>query len=191
MNLAKSDNMPQKIVPLSTPSSPLSIDQHKAIAMLLSGKTITETAQLLNKNRDTVSRWKKHPVFIAEINRIQNDMQQAYQHKLTSMAAQAVSVVESKLAEGNLRAALHVLTMVTPNATSLETDPHKILCREAETIALQQLGNGIKQLSTSEAYRNKFFWGLYGDIQTALEKKYDVCNDALFELADLASKENV
>ena len=191
MNPAKTDILPQKVIPISTPSSPLSIDQHKAIAFLLSGKTITETAHLLNKNRDTISRWKKHPVFIAEMNRIQNDMQQAYQHKLTSMAAQAVSVVEGKLAEGNLRAALHVLTMVTPNMTPLETDPHKILCREAEAIALQQIGNGIKQLSASEAYRNKFFWGLYGDIQTALEKKYDVCNDALFELADLASKENV
>lgn len=92
----------------------LSPTQERAAELLVSGKTITETAKEVGVSRQTVSSWLNHdPVFIAELNYRRDETWNAVKQRLTQLAVSAVDVLEEALRSSDARvrlsAAIHVL----------------------------------------------------------------------------------
>ncbi len=72
-------------------SSHLSPQQMQAIAMLLSGKSLTAVAEELRCSRKTLAKWKSaNPHFIAAFNERKNEIFESANHRLQSLVAKVV-----------------------------------------------------------------------------------------------------
>lgn len=58
----------------------------QAACLLLEGKKSKEVAALLGARPETLSRWKKHPVFIAEYERLMEDTREEMRVRLWHLA---------------------------------------------------------------------------------------------------------
>lgn len=88
--------------------------QERALELLLSGKTVTDTAKEVGVSRQTVSTWLNHdPVFKAELNHRRCELWDGVKQRLTQLAVLAVDVLEESLYSSDprvrLHAAIHVL----------------------------------------------------------------------------------
>ena len=84
--------------------------QSEAIALLVTGHGITETAQKVGVGRTTLWRWmRKDLAFRAELNRQRNALRETLADRLHGLTDQALSTVEHAVGDGNVRAALAVL----------------------------------------------------------------------------------
>ena len=121
-------------------SSHLSPQQMQAIAMLLSGKSLTAVAEELRCSRKTLAKWKSaNPHFIAAFNERKNEIFESANHRLQSLVAKALDVLEGNLDKGNCSAAINVLKIVDLKPKELETDREKLVRQQAENIALSQM----------------------------------------------------
>jgi hypothetical protein len=104
--------------PVRTPLTKLSDKQHRAIDYLLKGQRDDTTCDLLRIHRSTLSRWKhQHPLFIAELNRRQQELWNEVAGDLRLAATSAVTAMRDQLSPGNkdvsrLRAARTLLLLV-------------------------------------------------------------------------------
>jgi hypothetical protein len=92
----------------------LTIEQERALELLMLGRNDTEVAKELDVARQSVWTWRsKNPKFIAELNRRRMEIRNANMSRLTAMIGQALDVVENSLHDGNtdraLKAAQYVL----------------------------------------------------------------------------------
>lgn len=177
MFAAKSHNPPQKkIVPLPPRNPRLSVEQHKAIQLLLAGYTAIETASLIGKSRDTVSRWKNENVhFITEFNRQHGELCDGVKFRLQSLTSKAVEVMEQHLNQGNLKAATELLKIVNlyGNIPSpdLNIDEEMVVKLQAEKMAVME----TKKAPFSEATEIDAVTKLLADdIAGVLKERYGV-----------------
>jgi len=106
-NVPQSPDMPQETIPILSP------EQIRAITLLVAGKSNTEVADTLGKERKTIYRWKQDPHFIAELNRQRKEIYEAGQTRLYGLLHKAISVIEHQLIQENsLKAALEVLKLI-------------------------------------------------------------------------------
>lgn len=84
--------------------------QRQAIALLAGGMQPIRVAEAIGISRSQLWKWRNDPTFIAALNAELLESRQAVQNKLEAMVGSAVSVLESHLAQGSLRAAVQVLT---------------------------------------------------------------------------------
>jgi hypothetical protein len=92
----------------------LTIEQERALELLMLGRNDTEVAKELDLARQSVWTWRsKNPKFIAELNRRRMELYYANMSRLKAMIGQALDVVETSLRDGNadraLKAAQYVL----------------------------------------------------------------------------------
>ena len=113
----------------------------RAIQLLLSGTSVTQTAKEVGVDDRTLRRWRVNPHFQAEFNRQRFQMYESAQLRLQGMTQKAIDVLAKALNDGNLRAAIELLKIVgVGNITAsldAETDPEQIVRRQA---ALRQIG---------------------------------------------------
>jgi len=120
----KKDNVTQ--LPVGNPL--LTVQQQKSILCLLGGRTISETASIIGKDRSAIQRWMKtNPHYIAALNRERAEMFSSLRNRLEAMGRISVDIIEENLASRNLRAALAVVKLIGPFAQapphSQQTDP--------------------------------------------------------------------
>lgn len=86
------------------------VDQRAALELLLTGKSITETARLTGVGRTTLYRWMKHdPVFQATYKQWHDQLQESCQSRLLALTDKATDAVEKALEAGDVRSALQLL----------------------------------------------------------------------------------
>lgn len=127
----------------------LTLQQEKAITLLLSGKSITEVAKELGVTRQTIWEWKKkNRYFIAEFNQRKEELFSSQSERLFSMVQKALNVVEEvleKSEDGNLRlrAALTLLRNLEiahePGPTTPEEVEKAMLREEARKKSEERL----------------------------------------------------
>jgi CRP-like cAMP-binding protein len=85
--------------------------QDQAIALLLTGKTVTEVAEVVEVSRQTVSEWlHHHPGFQAALHQRQRELWQEASEQLRALIPKALEVVTQALeGEQALPAAVHGL----------------------------------------------------------------------------------
>jgi hypothetical protein len=90
------------------------VAQQSAVDLLASGKTDTETAELLKLARPTVTRWRLYdPVFQAALNHRRAEVWGAGLDRLRSLIPKALDALAAELQEtpSRLKAALEVLRL--------------------------------------------------------------------------------
>jgi hypothetical protein len=75
--------------------------QIKAINYLLSGETITDTAQLVGVGRRTLHRWLDDPVFKAELTAKEAEILETVTRKLLRLAGDAVDTLGEVMNNAN------------------------------------------------------------------------------------------
>lgn len=70
---------------------PLTTRQRAAIRLLVRGARTCELSHLLGVERHTIARWKRNPLFAAELQRIERDLTEA-----TIAAATAISIAQTR-----------------------------------------------------------------------------------------------
>jgi hypothetical protein len=94
-----------------TPDWTLTPQQETAVALLASGKTITDTAIAIEVTRQTVSEWSNHhPGFQAAVNARRQELWHGMSDTLRGLLPKALDVLARALdGETPLPAAVHVL----------------------------------------------------------------------------------
>ncbi|MHB8993708.1 MAG: hypothetical protein ACYC63_00490 [Armatimonadota bacterium] len=95
----------------------LTVEQQRAIDLLLQGKSEREVAAQVGVARQTVSIWcNHHPAFQAELHRQRQELWSAQTERLRGLVSKAVDVLEEDLAAVDPRlrqsAAVHILKSV-------------------------------------------------------------------------------
>ncbi|MDR3562135.1 MAG: phBC6A51 family helix-turn-helix protein [Negativicutes bacterium] len=158
----------------------LSAEQIRGIQLLVAGKSDTEVAENIGKDRRTIFRWRQDPHFIAELNRQQKEVYESGQTRLHGLFHKAITVIENKLDEGNFKAAMEVLRLLNVTPKSLkpdfETDPEAIAAREAEKLAYSAITATpfAKENMGITAGRDTGLQALAGDIFAIIKEKYNV-----------------
>lgn len=174
----------RKVVEIPSITQMLSVQQSKALTMLIAGTSVTEAADTLKIDRRTLQRWRKNPHFQAEFNRQRLELQESSQLRLHAMTHKAIDVMGKALNEGNLRAAIELLKIVgignVAAKRDTETDPEQIVRRQAEKMAVEAY--------TAEPFSqvlpgNESVKALGRDIGKILRERYGV-ESALDELSD-------
>jgi len=174
------DNVPEDPIKTQQIMAILSLEQFRAIALLVAGKSNSEVAVTVGKERRTIYRWKQDPHFIAELNRQRKEIYEAGQAQLHGLLGKAVGVMERQLDEGNFKAAVEVLKLLNVSAKTLkpdfETDPEAIAAREAEKLASNALtASPFAQDNMGiTARQNKELQVLADDIYGLIKEKYNV-----------------
>jgi hypothetical protein len=105
--------MPTRRIPThpDTPDWSLSEPQRTAVDLLVSGKTLQDTADAIAVTRQTVSAWlHHHPGFQAALNKRRQDLWADLVDGLRALAPKALAVLARALdGEEPLPAAVHVL----------------------------------------------------------------------------------
>jgi transposase-like protein len=95
------------------PDTDLTIKQHKAIAVLLTGATMPEVARQIGVNERTLFRWQNDPTFKAELDRQRRELAQQALASLQGLADRAVTrlgrLIDSESESVALRACQFVL----------------------------------------------------------------------------------
>ena len=101
----------QKPTNLDTPDWTLTPQQETAVDLLVSGKTITDTATAVEVTRQTVSEWlNHHPGFQAALNSRRQELWIGMTNTLRGLLPKALEGLKSELeGEHPLPAAVHVL----------------------------------------------------------------------------------
>jgi hypothetical protein len=122
--------------------------QEVAVALVVAGKTDGEVAEAAGVTRQTVWEWRRrHPAFIAEVNRRRMEVWEAAVERLRGLLLRAIEVLAEDLdaEDGRLRqqAAVHVLRAAgiygLPGRPSGPATPEDVERDEAQRAALAKL----------------------------------------------------
>ena len=101
----------------------------QALSLLAAGSPIDKVANTLGVHRATLWRWKKDPKFVAEWNKMLEEMKQRQTYALVKLQEEAISALYSCLNSKNdivrLRAALSLMERV---------ENLKVGCTDSEVI---------------------------------------------------------
>lgn len=167
----------------------LSPDQLQAINLILAGKSYGEVAEALGKDRRTLYSWRQNPHFLAEMGRRRKEMYEAGQSRLHGLLDKAITVMEHKLDEGNVKVAFEVLRLLNVTTKTIKADyednPEAVAAREAEKIAHSAIAATpfANENMAIGAYRNRELRALASDIYEVIKEKYQIPT-ALEELLD-------
>lgn len=73
---------------------------HKAAALLLEGYSSKEVANQLKARPETLSRWKKSPVFLKEFERLKQEVREEMELKLMQLAISTFHRLSEDLMDG-------------------------------------------------------------------------------------------
>lgn len=119
----------------------LSPVQVQAIELLISGTSVTSTAEQIDTSRSTVHRWLREDfTFRAALNRAKRLLVEEFETRLLSLAEAAVRTVEDAVAAGDMRAALAVLKgtgLLRGNVREFASEDPDTLRRQDEVDVLE------------------------------------------------------
>jgi transposase-like protein len=93
-----------------TPGGRLAVEQQAALELLVTGKSITETARAAGVARSTIYHWLRHdPVFQAAYNQWHDQLEEGCRSRLMTLTDKATDAIEKALENGDARAALQLL----------------------------------------------------------------------------------
>jgi len=129
----------------------LAANQQATLELLITGKSIAETARTAGVSRMTIHRWLKHdPAFQAAYNQWHEQLQESCRSRLQSMTEKAADALEKALESGDARAALQLLKGMgmikerTPGSTDAEEIRNRDeIAREKRKIALKRDRAGL------------------------------------------------
>ena len=80
-------------------SKNLNENQLLAVQLVAQGRSGREIAKQLSVTEETISRWKKQPIFIASINEILGQLREGIQQKMRNLIFQALEILETELSD--------------------------------------------------------------------------------------------
>ena len=80
-------------------SKNLNENQLLAVQLVVQGKSGREIAKQLSVTEETISRWKKQPIFIASVNEILGQLREGIQQKMRNLIFQALEILETELSD--------------------------------------------------------------------------------------------
>ena len=98
-------------------SHKLTPKQMKAVHLLASGEKATVIARELKLRRETLSRWKRLPEFMAEIDKVMAETQERMRYRLLQLAEASISAMRMEVSSGDgdpkrVVAAMNVLKLL-------------------------------------------------------------------------------
>lgn len=94
----------------------LPFNQQTAAELLASGLSVTDTAKRVYVTPDTVTRWKRNPVFIQEVRRLQAERFADCSARVQKMVEKALDILEENheetMYERDIRISLAILRFV-------------------------------------------------------------------------------
>ena len=80
-------------------SKNLNENQLLAVQLVAQGRSGREIAKQLSVTEETISRWKKQPIFIASVNEILGQLSEGIQQKMRNLIFQALEILETELSD--------------------------------------------------------------------------------------------
>ena len=80
-------------------SKNLNENQLLAVQLVAQGRSGREIAKQLSVTEETISRWKKQPIFIASVNEILGQLREGIQQKMRNLVFQALEILETELSD--------------------------------------------------------------------------------------------
>ena len=80
-------------------SKNLNENQLLAVHLVAQGRSGREIAKQLSVTEETISRWKKQPIFIASVNEILGQLREGIQQKMRNLIFQALEILETELSD--------------------------------------------------------------------------------------------
>jgi len=161
-----------KVVKLPLPNE---ARQQRAIELLITGTSVTDTAKSVGVDPRTLRRWQVDPHFQAEFNRQRLNIHESAQLRLHGMTHKAIDVMAKALNDGNLRAAIELLKIVGVGNIAAkidtETDPEQLVRRQAEKMAVEAY---TAEPFASVVPGNESVTALGRDIAKILRERYQV-----------------
>ena len=119
-------------------TSQLSPEEANAIEFLVAGLTDAEVATRLGKARETITRWRGRPAFVAALNSRHQEIFESATVRLRNLALEAVDVLTQTLRSANspklrMEVAIHVL-----RSTGLSDVPPPSGARTPEEVEREQ-----------------------------------------------------
>ena len=115
-----------KVTPLKTLRSEtgLTEKQESAAAYLAIGKGVAEVGRLVGVNRNTVYAWLQLPSFVAHYKKQLRDVRREIRGKLSSLAEEATTTLESLMRDGGeqskLKAATYILDRLADDEKTIK-----------------------------------------------------------------------
>jgi transposase-like protein len=92
------------------PTGRLGTQQQTALELMVTGKSITQTAREAGVARSTIYEWLRHdPVFQAAYNQWHDQLEEGCRSRLLTLTDKATDAIEKALENGDARAALQLL----------------------------------------------------------------------------------
>ena len=80
-------------------SKNLNENQLLAVQLVVQGRSGREIAKQLSVTEETISRWKKQPIFIASVNEILGQLSEGIQQKMRNLVFQALEILETEFSD--------------------------------------------------------------------------------------------
>lgn len=101
--------------------------QEQVLNFMLSGRTQTEAAQLVNVSRETITRWLSDDRFSSELDRRRTELWQNHRDRLSGLLGDALAEIESLLQSDDERIRLDaaktiIRTALPSNGINLNVD---------------------------------------------------------------------
>jgi|GEM_PF-2428422 len=138
---------------------PLSIEQERAVLLLMTGATDAVVAEQVGVSRMTVNRWKNlNPAFRLALESARRQAFERMRDRLRGLAEKAVAVIEGHLAENSLPAAIAVLKgcgFSDPNLIRQEMeDRERFLVRAEQAAFVRAFRREIKDYAAETLERD-------------------------------------
>ena len=80
-------------------SKNLNENQLLAVQLVAQGRSGREIAKQISVTEETISRWKKQPIFIASVNEILGQLREGIQQKMRNLVFQALEILETEFSD--------------------------------------------------------------------------------------------
>jgi len=135
------------------------MEQLNAIDLLILGQMDHAVAATVGVARETVSRWRLNPYFVAAMNTARQALWSAAHDRLRGLVTQSVDIVEKSLGDGDLKAAIEVLKIVNlygqVGVPSGPTDPEEVVWQHAQAEAAAVLRRAGPPVDPLQALLNE------------------------------------
>ena len=120
-------------------SKNLNENQLLAVQLVAQGRSGREIAKQLTVTEETVSRWKKQPVFIAMVNDLLGQLRDTTQQKMRNLVLLALEILEKELSNKDNKSRVNIALKVINNYKFSTLIDQKIGPENADTIERRQL----------------------------------------------------
>ena len=115
-------------------SKNLNENQLLAVQLVAQGRSGREIAKQLSVTEETISRWKKQPIFIASVNEILGQLSEGIQQKMRNLVFQALEILETELSDKENKNKANIALKLLQNYKFVQLFDQKIGSNNPEII---------------------------------------------------------